>query len=499
MEKRQYNLSVLGSGGCGRRSIVYQAIHHHFITDYDPTGEDSFRKPLTVDDQQIIIDLMVIWSTEYVSLVTHMLSTTDATLLVYASNDRQSFEEIRKFYDLICQIKERDDPPVVLVETKVDLPNERQVTIEEGVQLAKELKAAFFSTSAKENVNIEECILHLATIAYRDHNTQYVTGNKGKKLQVIPQSRHKIEEVPSTMRGDIKKYLFDNQQYSDLMIICNKSPIHVHKPILVSRWASFMELIKPNETSIELDAKYTLRAMLDLFNYVYTGKFEGDVSEDLRAAIMKWEVYTLLPVLKGEKVDGFFPSFDRLFNLEFMSDIKITFKADNQRAIFAHRAVLCARSEYFRAMFKAGFKESTSSVLEIDDCDYDTYFTLLKYYYLDKLEINPNNFIPLLAISHRYNDKAVLQTIEKFMQDHLTIENVCHVLSLAELYNLSDLKLNCEFFIAYRFEKVAKTSAFKKLPQEMKTALEAKKKPGDFLIEKDKEDPLIKQIKSLKL
>jgi hypothetical protein len=121
-------------------------------------------------------------------------------------------------------------------------------------------------------------------------------------------------------------------------------------------------------------------------------------------------------------------------------------------------------------------------------------------------------------ISHRYDDKAVLQTIEKYMQDHLTIENVCHVLSLAELYNLSDLKLNCEFFIAYRFEKIAKTSAFKKLPQEMKTALEvrknsivhininhicafikAKKKPGDFLIEKDKEDPLIKQIKSLKL
>jgi hypothetical protein len=78
-------------------------------------------------------------------------------------------------------------------------------------------------------------------------------------------------------------------------------------------------------------------------------------------------------------------------------------------------------------------------------------------------------------ISHRYDDKAVLQTIEKYMQDHLTIENVCHVLSLAELYNLTDLKLNCEFFIAYRFEKVAKTSAFKKLPQETKTALEVRK------------------------
>lgn len=42
--------------------------------------------------------------------------------------------------------------------------------------------------------------------------------------------------------------------------------------------------------------------MLYLFKYIYTGKFEGEVSDDLRAAIMKWEVYTLLPVLKARDI-----------------------------------------------------------------------------------------------------------------------------------------------------------------------------------------------------
>lgn len=67
-------------------------------------------------------------------------------------------------------------------------------------------------------------------------------------------------------RDDIQYYLFNNSSYSDLTIICNKTPIYLHstpstpniaiisqlvltvyftEPILVSRWASFMALIKP--------------------------------------------------------------------------------------------------------------------------------------------------------------------------------------------------------------------------------------------------------------
>lgn len=77
-------------------------------------------------------------------------------------------------------------------------------------------------------------------------------------------------------------------------------------------------------------------------------------------------------------------------------------------------------------------------------------------------------------IGHRYGDRAVLRHIEKYLQDHLTVDNVCHVILLVDFYALADLRSICEHFIAHRFEKVAKTSAFKKLPQETKTALKVR-------------------------
>ena len=41
--------------------------------------------------------------------------------------------------------------PIVLVGNKSDLHNERRVTVEEGKELAKQMKAFFLETSAKEN------------------------------------------------------------------------------------------------------------------------------------------------------------------------------------------------------------------------------------------------------------------------------------------------------------------------------------------------------------
>ena len=46
--------------------------------------------------------------------------------------------------------------PIVLVGNKSDLHNERCVSIEEGKKLAREMKAVFLETSAKENQNVTD-------------------------------------------------------------------------------------------------------------------------------------------------------------------------------------------------------------------------------------------------------------------------------------------------------------------------------------------------------
>jgi len=51
-------------------------------------------------------------------------------------------------------------------------------------------------------------------------------------------------------------------------------------------------------------------------------------------------------------VESFETKFERLFNLNFMSDLKIIVNDNKKpREIYCHKMILCARSEYFRAMY----------------------------------------------------------------------------------------------------------------------------------------------------
>ena len=55
------------------------------------------------------------------------------------------YTELFYIYFLISSI------PIVLVGNKSDLHNDRSVSVEEGKALAREMKAIFLETSAKEN------------------------------------------------------------------------------------------------------------------------------------------------------------------------------------------------------------------------------------------------------------------------------------------------------------------------------------------------------------
>ena len=73
-------------------------------------------------------------------------------VLVYSINSTKSFEVIQTLYDKIVDQVGNPKLPVILVGNKKDLEHEREVSKEEGEKLAKDLKAAFLETSAKDNL-----------------------------------------------------------------------------------------------------------------------------------------------------------------------------------------------------------------------------------------------------------------------------------------------------------------------------------------------------------
>ena len=80
---------------------------------------------------------------------------SDCIVLGYDITDRSSFELIKYYYKEI-NYRAGDHPIIYLVGNKIDLAEERVISEEEGVSLAKELNIKYFGVSAKtgEGVNI---------------------------------------------------------------------------------------------------------------------------------------------------------------------------------------------------------------------------------------------------------------------------------------------------------------------------------------------------------
>jgi len=152
-----YRVVLVGEGGVGKSCLTIQFISEKFVEEYDPTMEDSYRKQVTVDSEECILDIFDTAGQEDFSAVRDQyMRTGDGFLCVYSIILEPSFAAVRGFHDHILRVKDQDRLPFILVGNKADLENERIVTKEEGEQRAAELGCRFMETSAKTRQNVVE-------------------------------------------------------------------------------------------------------------------------------------------------------------------------------------------------------------------------------------------------------------------------------------------------------------------------------------------------------
>lgn len=53
----EYKLVVVGAGGVGKSALTIQLIQNHFVDEYDPTIEDSYRKQVVIGMDNINMQL----------------------------------------------------------------------------------------------------------------------------------------------------------------------------------------------------------------------------------------------------------------------------------------------------------------------------------------------------------------------------------------------------------------------------------------------------------
>ena len=150
-----YKLAVVDGPYTGRVLLI-MFVRSMFYVNYDPTIDDSYRKPCLIDGKVCILDLLdTAGVEEYRAMREMYMSTIDGFLLVYSVVDRNSFEEIPEFYQHILTVKNRKEFPLILVANKTDQTG-RVVSKQEGKQLAEQLKLKYVETSVKDQMSCQK-------------------------------------------------------------------------------------------------------------------------------------------------------------------------------------------------------------------------------------------------------------------------------------------------------------------------------------------------------
>jgi len=160
-----YRITVLGGGGVGKTAFTIQLVSHHFVEFYDPTIESSYRQQFMVDDQIAVLDILdTAGQEEYTALQSQWIRSGEGFVLLYSITERSTFDEVEKFRTKILNVKDvssENSPPIVLVGNKADLADAREVSTNEGQELAKIMACDFFEASAKTRLNVQESFFQL--------------------------------------------------------------------------------------------------------------------------------------------------------------------------------------------------------------------------------------------------------------------------------------------------------------------------------------------------
>ena len=114
----------------------------------------------------------------------------DVFLLVYAINDRSSFEELTPLRQHLEKVRAADKPLVVLIGNKKDTENDREVSKQEGLQFSKENNCSFYEISTKASY---EEVENVFSEAIRDIARHKLTQ---RALNGVKQTSHnKIMEI----------------------------------------------------------------------------------------------------------------------------------------------------------------------------------------------------------------------------------------------------------------------------------------------------------------
>ena len=178
-----FKILLIGDSGVGKTSVILRYTKNVFHEEFlNSIGVDFKSKDLNIDGRKVKLQ---IWDTagqeRFRTITTSYYRGAHAIVIVFDLTKRQTYEHVQKWMNDINRFA-KENVLKLIIGNKSDLTNEIQVSYEEVRALASQMKATYFSVSAKKNENINE-FFEAATKIFLIKNNFYIEeNNKAIKL-----------------------------------------------------------------------------------------------------------------------------------------------------------------------------------------------------------------------------------------------------------------------------------------------------------------------------
>lgn len=166
MEDMDVSLKVIvvGNGRVGKTSMITRFAQGVMTDAYKKTiGTDFMEKEITLASTGEIVKLML-WDTAgqemFSKLTRSYYKGSGAVVYVFSTTDRDSFEEVERWQRRV----EEECGPIssVLVQNKIDLIDQSEITTQEVEDLARRMKVKLYRTCVKDNIRVDDVFEYVA-------------------------------------------------------------------------------------------------------------------------------------------------------------------------------------------------------------------------------------------------------------------------------------------------------------------------------------------------
>jgi Ras-related protein Rab-2A len=173
----RYKLCIFGDGGVGKTTLTHRFLQGVFKEDYHLTiGMDFYLKKIEINDKIISLQIWDFAGEEkFRFLLPSAIMGANGALFMYDITRYQTFNNLDNWLSVFNETIKKEGLLVstILVGSKIDLAENRAVSIEEAMRYNKERKFQdFIECSSKTGENVETIFKRIGEIMIK--NTPYL-------------------------------------------------------------------------------------------------------------------------------------------------------------------------------------------------------------------------------------------------------------------------------------------------------------------------------------